>query len=312
MKRVTMMLCLFLTALFLSHMTGCGDDNHAPTTREAIVFMSSSTSTNQVWGMWADGSEKTMISKDATARGIQGMVNPNGRNVVYVNQLTGTGSQIVVQDLQTDAVTVLLTDASTTGNDFAPTFSPDGTKIAYHDDRDGIHVMNSDGTGDLLLPGTDSSDHTPSWNKDGTMLVFDRGWSGDIYVMNPDGTGQTQVLAQTATTVYGHPQFLPDGRIICTSFGSASNDIVVVNADGTGLTNLTPGTDTTNEFFPTVNGDGTKIAFSTDRDGANDIYVGDFSGTTISNLASVTADVEANCWRPHFGVVDTSYVNVGP
>lgn len=315
MKRYMEMSCLLLVALLVSIAAGCGGGgggSPAPAGADALVFMSMSSGSQQVWLMAPDGTHMTQVSSVAPGKGIQGDLSPNGRKVVYVSQVSGTGSQIVVQDLKTDTVTVLLTDPVSTGNDFAPAFSPNGAKIAYHDDRDGIHVMNADGTGDVLLPGTNSDDHTPSWNSAGTKIVFDRGWNGSIYIMNPDGTAQTQVLLQTEIFSYGQPQFLPDGRIVAMRYEGPNQDIIIVNADGTGETNLTPGTDSSNEFFPTVDDDGKRIAFATDRNGGKDIYVGTLTGTTVTNLVNVTAGVADDCWRPNFGYIDTSYVTVTP
>jgi len=85
-----------------------------------------------------------------------------------------------------------------------------------------------------------------------------------------------------------------------------------MNADGSGLVNLTPGTDTSDEFFPSVNSDGTRIAFSTTRNTERDVYVGTLSGTTLTNLVNITATRSIDCWRPSFGTVDTSYFALLP
>jgi len=79
-----------------------------------------------------------------------------------------------------------------------PHWSPDGTKIAYTNWCDGIHVMNADGTGDVLVPNTD-----PQVGATGPDLVFDWGpcdkilfstenpdGVGAVYEINPDGTGR--------------------------------------------------------------------------------------------------------------------------
>ena len=89
--------------------------------------------------------------------------------------------------------------------------------------------------------------------------------------------------------------------------GTTGKDIVIMNADGSGVVNLTPDTDDTDEFAPTVNEDGTKIAFATSRNGERDVYLGDFANNTISNLVNLTEDVDYDCWRPRFGPLDESY-----
>jgi len=74
-----------------------------------------------------------------------------------------------------------------------PTWSPDGTRIAFVSGRDGddeIFVMNADGTQVHQLTDNDAVDGRPAWSPDGTRILFTSG-SGDdyeIFVMNADGT----------------------------------------------------------------------------------------------------------------------------
>ena len=70
----------------------------------------------------------------------------------------------------------LVTRLTTTlGVDAAPSWSPDGTKIAFHSDRSGerhIHVMNPDGTGVTQLTFGTSSDFGPAWSPEGSKIAF--------------------------------------------------------------------------------------------------------------------------------------------
>ena len=74
-----------------------------------------------------------------------------------------------------------------------PDWSPDGTRIAFHD-GDGISTMNADGSGrktlTRFLGGIFGG---PSWSPDGQRIAFAR--SGGVYVVNADGSGAPTQLS---------------------------------------------------------------------------------------------------------------------
>ena len=69
----------------------------------------------------------------------------------------------------------------------SPTWSPDGTRIAYS--NDGIWVMNADGTDPRQLTDTGFS---PTWSPDGTRIAYNR-VGLHLWVVNADGTNPQQL-----------------------------------------------------------------------------------------------------------------------
>src|SRR5216117_710181 len=119
--------------------------------------------------------------------------------------------------------------------DFWPSWSPDGTRIAFASDR-------------ASRPDTVNL---------------------DLYVMNADGTGLVRVTTDTALD--DEPVWAPDGvRLAFRSNRDGNDEIYVANDDGSGLMRLTtsPGHDVQPAWAP----DGNKIAFVTERDGNPEIY----------------------------------------
>jgi dipeptidyl aminopeptidase/acylaminoacyl peptidase len=87
-------------------------------------------------------------------------------------------------------------------------WSPDGTKIAFHSDRDcggcgtyfDIYAMNANGTGQIRRAFDPAYATGPAWSPDGTKIVFDSQRDGnyEVYVMNADGTGQVNLTNHPA------------------------------------------------------------------------------------------------------------------
>jgi Tol biopolymer transport system component len=290
--------------LFIS---ACSGDEYPPPNnnkKEALTFLYDTGETHEVWGMCTDGSGREMLADNPEGyETVQQTSSPDGRYLVYVLHPQG---QMVSKDMETGIVTVLVNDG---GSSFDPTpsYSYDGTKIVYamsdgNSDEYGIRVMNADGSNIQVLT-TLSDDVSPAFNRDGTKIVFDRGWNGDIMVMNSDGSEEPTLVKAANGSKYGHPQFLPDGRIVCMRKTDDNQDIVVMDADGSNEINLTPDTPDSNEFAPTVNKAGDRIAFSIeDSSGNYDIYVGTFTGTALTDLKNLTADVDYDCWRPRYAI----------
>src|SRR5205085_1311417 len=85
-------------------------------------------------------------------------------------------------------------------------------------------------------------DSHPRYSPDGSKIVFQRSTDGqpDIYVMNADGSGVTQLTNNPAYDLA--PDWSPDGKqIIFTSWRDASVMVYSMNPDGTNVTKLTGG-----------------------------------------------------------------------
>ena len=79
-------------------------------------------------------------------------------------------------------------------DDVWPTWSPDGTRLAFASNRDfnsEIYLVNANGSGLTRLTDNEAIDATPAWSPDGTRIAFYSSREGrrDVYVMSTDGSG---------------------------------------------------------------------------------------------------------------------------
>ncbi|HSP14319.1 MAG TPA: S9 family peptidase [Thermoanaerobaculia bacterium] len=102
-------------------------------------------------------------------------------------------------------------------------FSPDGNRIAYVVTRANfersmyegeIHVINTDGTSDMLLTRDSGSSTHPRWSPDGKRIAFlsDRGGRTAIYLIDLAG-GESSVLTDEPTPIRDF-DWSPDNRTI--------------------------------------------------------------------------------------------------
>lgn len=118
--------------------------------------------------------------------------------------------------------------------------------------------------------------------EDKIVFCSQRNGPGEIFVMNPDGTGQTNLTNNSREDL--DPCLSPDGtRIAFESWPSTNGgEIFVMNADGTGETNLT--NNSSDDYDPYFSPDGKKIVFTSNRDGDWEIYLMNADGSGQTNL----------------------------
>ena len=186
---------------------------------------------------------------------------------------------------------------------------PNG-RIAFSADQTShnqIFSVNSDGTG---LSGALTSESANSigarWSPDGTKLVgasYASG-SGQIYVVNADGSGPTNV---SNNAFYDQaPSWSPDGsKIVFERLNASYNaGVYVMNADGSGQTQITAipsGGFSVGDFNPVWSPNGAKIAFTRYVQGNNlaQIYTMNPDGASQTNITnSSTYFSDGANWSP--------------
>lgn len=151
--------------------------------------------------------------------------SPNGKKIAYSN-----GNDIWVMDAEDGVNKTQLTFLGEPWNNWAtaPSYSPDGSRIAFGVNGGDIYIMSADGNGGPQVVAYSGAENpAPAWSPDGTKLSYIAGWNDIMYVaVNADGTfGAPSRLAGSGQFVYGHA-WSPDGNELAYS---ADGQIIVKN-----------------------------------------------------------------------------------
>lgn len=173
------------------------------------------------------------------------------RNGVIAFQSNGTGHFEIFATKPNGSAVRQLTHTSPAVKNLIPSYSPDGKRIVFGSDRDGLF---------------------------------------GLYVARADESHARRltapVLSATGQFVdYNSPRFFPDGkRILFTSDRTGHNEIYIIDVDGTHQRQLTHSPSTVSNFIANISPDGKTIVVASDRTGHFELFAMTAAGRSIRQL----------------------------
>jgi Tol biopolymer transport system component len=215
--------------------------------------------------------------------------SPDGERIAFLHAADDTGDADIFTMAADGSDVRRLTDEP--GVDAFPTYSPDGTEIAFQSDRAGkvdVYAMDADGSNVVRLTDFDEDqrdDYVPTWSPDGERIAFVRGQVppgglGELWVIDADGSNGHVLLDQT---LVDFPAWSSDGTRIAFELGQWPDVHVGVLDLTTGIVHdLGPG------FHPIWSPKSTRLAIS--------IVDGGFQVSKVEEPASGTVLVHETGW----------------
>lgn len=232
--------------------------------------------------------------------------SPDGKQMLIQANVNGISTVVKVdigEDNKGSNAVQLTADAK--GDSVLPTWSPDGSMIAFQSKREGgdyqVFVMDKDGNNKKRLSDGKGYAGQPEWSPDGQSIVYvagdqQTGSTHDLFVVPVEG-GTAKKITPGGKDL-STPRWSPDGKsiIYLDNAGDRNNTVMIMNPDGTNAKELVnQGFNKGVSFSP----DGSKVLYySVAPPNGSDVFILPVAGGATSNITHLSAEDYDPTWSP--------------
>jgi TolB protein len=208
--------------------------------------------------------------------------------IAYVTQ-QGRSYRLEVADADGENVQLAL---SSNEPIISPSWSPDGTKVAYvsfEQKKPVIYVQNLITRQRTVIANERGSNSAPSWSPDGSRIALALSKTGNtqVYIANSNGGGIRRI--SNSSGIDTEPQFSADGQsIYFTSDRSGGPQVYRMSVNGGDAQRVT--FKGTYNISPRLSSDGKTLAYISRRNGNFQLYVMDLASGQELRLSDNSND----------------------
>ena len=272
-----------------------------------VAFASGRDGNSEIYTANANGSFPVDLTNDPGSD-VDPAWSPDGTKLAFASNRDGD-YEIYVINADGSGLTKLT--SNTTFDDREPDWSPNGDYIAFRSNRTGndeIFKMTAAGGSPVNLTNNSAADQAPDWSPDGSEIAFQRvigGSNTDVYRMNSDGQGQLDLTPTPTANIDSQPTWSPDGNTVAfQSNRDGDFEIFTVARIAPPATpTVTPPspvqrtTNTASDREPSYSPDGSRLTFTSDRDGNDEIYTATATGGSPQRITTQSAADTLPTWQ---------------